>query len=137
MINTSRMNLRFLKPVLILTLILAAILAYPVIAWFPETRSAIYAAWSIALANALIGMTIIELTLNKENFIFMAAFFGGMGLRIMLTLMVFAFLLSEGLDAKTLTFFMLGLYFAYLIQEIHFLVKTMSRQKGQAVYKKR
>ncbi|MGE3800062.1 MAG: hypothetical protein AB7H80_03505 [Candidatus Kapaibacterium sp.] len=131
------MSLRFLKPVLILTLILAALLAYPVIAWFPDTRSAIYAAWGIALANSLIGMTIIQFTLDKENFIFMASFFGGMGLRIMITLMVFAFLLSEDFDAKTLTFFMLGLYFVYLIQEIHFLVKTMSKQKGQAVYRKR
>ena len=125
------MSLRFLKPVLILTLVLAAILVYPIIAWFPDTRSAIYAAWGIALVNSLIGMGIIEWTLHKENFVFMAAFFGGMGVRVMMTLMVYAFLLTEKFDAMTLTFFMMGLYFLYMILEIRFLVRVMSKQKGQ------
>ena len=141
------MRLRFLKPVLILTLVFAAVLAYPLIAWFPETRGAIYAAWTIALVNTVIGMAIIEWTLDKENFVFMAAFFGGMGVRVMLTLMIFAFLLSEGFDDQTLTymrltgrpaaqtFFLMGFYFAYLILEIRFLVRVMSRQKGQKARK--
>lgn len=135
--NTNRMSLRFLKPVLITTLILAALLAYPVIAWFPETRDAIYAAGSIALINAIIGMGIIEWTLDKENFVFMAAFFGGMGARVMIILLVFAFLLTEGFDALTLTFFLFGLYIIYMVIEIHFLVKIMSQHKGQKVRKSR
>lgn len=127
------MRLRFLKPVLILSIILAALLAYPLSVWLVDVRPAVIAAAIMALANAIIGMVIIELTLDKPNFVFMAAFFGGMGLRIFLILFVFAFLLTQNYHAMTLTFFLMGFYFAFMVIEIRFMVKVLSRHKGQRV----
>ena len=100
------------------------------IAWFGETRSAVYAGAILAFVNAVIGMGIIEWTIDKENFVFMSAFFGGMAVRIMITLMVFAFMLTEGYHAQTLTFSLLGFYLVFLVQEIVFLVKVLSHHKG-------
>lgn len=125
------MRLRFLKPVLVLTIVLAALLAYPLSVWLVDVRPAVIAAALIAVANAVIGMVIVELTLDKPNFVFMAAFFGGMGLRVFLILFVFALLLTQGYHAMTLTFFLMGFYFAYMIIEIRFVVKVLSRFKGQ------
>ena len=124
------MRFRFPKPVLILAGILAALLAYPVIAWFDDTRSAIYAAGAMAFINAVVGLWIIEWSIDKENFVFMAAYFGGMGARVLIMLLVFAYLLTEEFDPQTLTFFLLGFYFVFLIQEIVFLVKVMSKHVG-------
>ncbi len=124
------MRLRFLKPVLILTLILAALMAWPMIAWLTEVRGAVIAAWAMGFGNAVIGMLSIELTLPKSTAVFMASFFGGMAIRVFLILFVFAFLLSEGFDAMTLTFFLMGFYFAYVIIEIRYLVRVLSRRRG-------
>lgn len=124
------MRLRFLKPVLILTLILAALLAWPIIEWLSEVRNAVIAAWIMGLGNTVLGMLAIELTLQKSTAVFMASFFGGMGIRVFLILFVFAFLLSEGYDAKTLTFFLMGFYFAYVIIEIRYLVRALSQRRG-------
>lgn len=125
------MRLRFLKPVLILTIVLAVLLAYPLTAWLADVRASVIAAAVMALANTVIGMFIIELTLDKPNFIFMASFFGGMGLRIFLILFVFALLLTQGFHAMSLTFFLMGFYFAYMAIEIRYLIKVMSRLKGR------
>lgn len=125
------MRLRFLKPVLILTIILAALLIYPMSVWLVDVRPAVIAAGIIAFVNAIIGMVIIELTLDKPNFVFMAAFFGGMGLRIFLILFAFALLLTQEYHAMTLTFFLMGFYFTYMVIEIRFVIKVLSRYKGQ------
>lgn len=125
------MRLGFLKPVVLLTLVLVALLAYPIYAWLWDSFDAILAAWIIVLVNTVIGLLIIELTLNKDNFIFMAAFFGGMGIRVFLTLMALALLLSSGYDGMVLTFFLMGLYFTYLVVEIRYLISVLSRYKGQ------
>jgi hypothetical protein len=123
------MRLRFLKPVLTLTLILAALLAWPIIDWFSEVWNAVIAAWAIGLGNTLLGMLAIEVTLQKSTAVFMAVFFGGMGIRVFLILLVFAFLLSEGFDAMTLTFFLMGFYFAYVVIEVRYLVRVLSKRR--------
>ena len=124
------MRLRFLKPVLILTIVLVVLLAYPLYAWLVETRGAVFAAWGMGLGNAVLGMLAIELALGKDTAVFMAAFFGGMALRVFLILFVFALLLSEGFHAMTLTFFLMGFYFTYVIIEIRYLVKVLSASRG-------
>lgn len=124
------MRLRFVKPVLILTLILALLLAWPLIAWFEETRDAVFAAWGMGLGNALLGLVSIELTLQRDNAVFMASFFGGMAIRIFLVLFTFAFFLMEGYDAMTLTFFLMGFYFAYMVLEIRYVVRVLSKRRG-------
>lgn len=123
------MRLKFLKPLLILTGILAVLLAWPLSTWLVETRSAVFAAGAVAFCNTLLGLIIIELTIDKSNVVFMAAFFGGMGIRVFLVLFAFALLVSMGFHAMTLTFFLMGLYFAYLSIEIYYLVQEISRYK--------
>ncbi len=123
------MRLKFLKPLLILTVILAALLAWPLSAGLVEARTAVYAAAAIAFGNTLIGLFIIEIAIDKPNAVFMVAFFGGMAIRIFLILAVFAILLSQGVDKMTLTFFLMGFYFAYLGIEIFYLIKGLSRLK--------
>ena len=61
----------------------------------------------------------------------MAAFFGGMAVRVFLILFVFALLLTQGFHAMTLTFFLMGCYFAYMGIEIHYLIKVLSLQRAQ------
>ena len=124
------MRLRFLKPVLILTIALAILLAYPLYEWLAETRGSVIAAWAMGFGNALLGMLAIELTLDRDSAIFMIAFFGGMMIRVFLILFIFALLLSEGFDAMTLTFFLMGFYFAYVAVEIRYLVQVLSRKRG-------
>lgn len=125
------MRLAFLKPVVILTIILIVLLAYPIYALFPDTRAEIFAAWGIGLLNVVLGLLTIELTLEKENYVFMAAFFGGMGIRVFLILFSFAVLLSMEFDKVVLTFFLMGFYFVYLIIEMRYLIRVLSKQKGQ------
>lgn len=124
------MRLRFLKPILILTLILAALLAWPLIAWLEQIRTEVFAAWGVGLGNAVIGLLIIELTLLKDSTTFMAAYFGGMAIRIVLTLALYALMLTNGFDPKGLTFFMMGFYFVYVVIEIRFMISVLSQQKA-------
>ena len=123
------MNLRFLKPVLILTVIVVAIAVWPLATFLSEFRSEAVAAGVIAVTNTVLGLLIIELTIDKPNFIFMSAFFGGMAVRVFLVLFVFALLLWQGFDGLTLTFFMMGLYFMYLTIEIRYLVRVLNKSK--------
>lgn len=127
------MRIRFLKPVLILTLILGLLAAYPLYDWLADVRSAFIAGWVIGMVNTVLGMLVIALTLDGDNAIFMASFFGGMAVRVFLILLTFAFLLSEGFDAMTLTFSMMGFYFSYVVIEIKFIVTSLSRQKGKRI----
>ncbi len=124
------MRLQFLKPVLYLTIAFAILLAYPLIAWLDESQGAVLAAWGMGFGNGVIGLLTIQLTLNKDTAVFMSAFFGGMAVRVFLILLVFAFLLSEGFDAMTLTFFLMGFYFSYVVIEIRYLVTALSRKRG-------
>ena len=124
------MRIRFLKPVLILTLVLGLLAAYPLYEWLADVRGAFLAGWVIGLVNTILGIAIIEIALERDNAIFMASFFGGMAVRVFMILLVFAFLLTEDFDAMTLTFSMMGFYFAYVIIEIRYLVTALSKKKG-------
>ena len=123
------MRLRFLKSTLIVTLILAALLAYPLSTWLIDVRSAVIAAGVMALINTVGGLLVIELTFDKPNFIFMAAFFGGMAVRGFFTLFVFALLLTQGFHSMALTFSLLGFYIVYMTLEIRYLLKVSKSKK--------
>lgn len=128
--NYDRMRFRFLRSIAILTGVLILLLAYPVYAWLPDKLTVILAAWAIAFVNILLGLVIVELTYKKANGVFMASFFGGMAVRVGMTLIVYAILLSLDYDAMVLTFFLMGFYFAYMILEIRFLIKVLSAHRG-------
>lgn len=123
------MRFKFLKPLAILTVVLAVLLLYPLMTWLVDVRPAVYAAWAMAFGNAFLGLVIIELVIDKDNTIFMTAFFGGMGIRAFIVLIIFGVLISEGYHAMTLTFFLMGLYFAYMGVEILYLVKEIAKLK--------
>ncbi len=127
------MRIRFLKPVLTLTLILGLLVAYPLYDWLADVRGAFIAGWVIGMVNTILGILVIELTIDRDNAIFMASFFGGMAVRVFMILLVFAFLLTEEFDAMTLTFSMMGFYFAYVVIEIRFLVTALSQQRGKRI----
>ena len=124
------MRLRFLKPVLLLTVVIGLLLAWPLYAWLGDIRVEVFAAWAIGCGNAIIGLLIIEWTLEKESTTFMAAFFGGMAIRVVLTLGIYALLLRAGFDPRGLTFFMMGLYFVYVVVEIRYMIAVLSRQSA-------
>lgn len=124
------MRFKFFKQALVITLVLAALLVYPLMAWMaPEVQRAFIAAGIIALVNVLAGVAIIEFAIDKPNGVFLASVFGGMALRMIGILATFTLLVLNGYDRMALTFALMGFYLIFMIAEFIYIMREMTRRK--------
>lgn len=123
------MRIDFLKSVIVVTLVLVVLLAYPFIAWAgPEVRAAMLAAAAIALMNAVAGLAMIEYGIDKSNSTFMISVLGGMGIRIGIILLVLTILLLNGFHQMALVLFLMAFYLIYLATELYYVVRFIGRR---------
>lgn len=123
------MRLRFLRTALIISLTLGVVLAYPLHAWArPEVIRAVVASGIIAVVNIILGGLTLEYAIDKENRRFMAAVFGGMGVRMGLILVAVTLLLINGYHALALSLSLMGFYVVFMIAEITYVVRELSRR---------
>jgi hypothetical protein len=123
------MRFRFLRSVLVLSIVAVGILAYPTIAWAtPEVTRSIVAAGVIALANVVIGLVVLEWGIDKANGPFMYAVFGGMGVRMGMILVTLTVLLLSGYHALSLALSLMGFYVMYTVIEIVYMVQELNQR---------
>lgn len=126
------MRFRFLRSVLVLTIVSAGLLAYPMVAWAtPEVVRSIVASGIIALANVLIGLIALEWAIDKPNAPFMYVVFGGMGVRMGLILVALTVLLVSDYHALSLALSLMGFYVLFTIAEIVYVTQELSRRPSQ------
>jgi len=119
--------LRFAIPV---TLAIAAILAWPVLAlWDQVICDAVIAAGIIALANTLFAGISFEFAIDKSNQIFLGTVFGGMIVRMVITMAAFFILLSKGYNGRALALALMAFYVTYMILEIVYTIRELSRRR--------
>lgn len=126
------MRFRFLRSVLVLTVLVAGVMVYPTIAWAaPEVVRSIVASAIIAVVNVLIGLVALEWSIDKGHAPFMYAVFGGMGVRMGLILLALTVLLLNGYHALSLALSLMGFYVVYTIAEIVYVVQELNRRPSR------
>ncbi|MBC8145353.1 MAG: hypothetical protein H7X80_07190 [bacterium] len=124
------MRFRFLRSVFVLVAIVAALGAYPMIAWAtPEVARSIVAAGIIALVNVVLGMLMLEWGIDRSNNKFMYAVFGGMGVRMGLILIALTVLLMSGYHQLSLALALMGFYMMFMITEIVYVLTELNRRR--------
>ncbi len=127
------MRFKFFKTALLLTLIMALLLAYPLYAWAsPEVLKAIIAAGIIALANVIVGAAVIEFSIDKPNGLFLGCTFGGMAVRMIVILITIAILINNGYDRMALTFALMSFYLIFMVAEFIYIIKELTRRKARS-----
>jgi len=127
------MRFQFCKTILLLAAALVLVLAYPVHAWAgAEIVRAVVASGIIALANIIIGCITLDLAIDKRNTVFMAAVFGGMGIRMGLILVAMTILLLNGYHALALSLSLMGFYIVFMIAEIVYAARELGRRNAKA-----
>jgi hypothetical protein len=125
------MRFQFFKTVLLLSLLLAVLLAWPLYAWTsPAVLKAILAAAAISICNTIIGTLTIEYGFDKSNKVFMFAVFGGMQVRMILILVALTILLLNKYHALALALSLMGFYAVFLTAEIIYVSREMGRRKA-------
>jgi hypothetical protein len=100
------------------------ILAYTIlmyfIGWIAEFSIKIefFIAMIIVFFYFLSAIWVLKLSLNKKDPLFLKIYFGGMGLRILLTVIGFVFLIRLGFNILTILLFMIPIYFILLLIEV-------------------
>jgi len=123
------MRLRFLRTALFISLTLGVVLAYPLYTWAnAEVIRAVVASGIIAVVNIIIGGITLEYAIDKNNSRFMTAVFGGMGVRMGLILIAVTILLINGYHALALSLSLMGFYVVFMIAEITYAVRELSRR---------
>lgn len=132
------MRFRFLRTILVMTIVVTLALIYPMYAWAtPEVARAVLASGIIAFSNLILGYFSIELTIDKSTGVFMAAVFGGMGVRIMLILAAFAVLIMKGFHPTALVMSLMAFYVASMIAELTYVMRDLGRRSEMARVAKR
>jgi hypothetical protein len=132
------MRFRFLRSVLVVTLVAAGVLAYPTIAWAsPEVVRSIVASGIIALVNVVLGLIVLEWGIDKPNGAFMYSVFGGMGVRMGLILVTLTVLLLNSYHALSLALSLMGFYVLYSIIEIVYTLRELNRRPARRSTRRR
>ena len=126
------MRFRFLRSVLVLTVVVAGAMAYPTIAWAtPEVVDSIVASAIIAIVTLTIGLVALEWAIDKANAPFMYVVFGGMGVRMGLILVALTVLLLNGYHALSLALSLMGFYVVYTIAEIVYVLRELDKRPSR------
>jgi hypothetical protein len=121
---------RFLKTLLVVTVVLAVLLAYPVTAWMSDHQQhAVYASGIMAFANVILGYFILAYGIDKPTSLFMISVFGGMGVRMALILGALAILLVNKYHPLVLSLSFMGFYVIFMIVDIQLVLSEMRTRK--------
>ena len=131
MTEIKKLDLRFLKNILIASVVILILAFYPVYAYANGNQilSLVYG-YFISLINVLIGFGINETAFNKKVKSFMIIVFGGMIARMVFVMIVLILLLTfTALDTIALVTSVFFFYFLFVSIEIHFLYKKSPGKK--------
>lgn len=129
----NRMKFLFLRTILLITLLFGIVLVYPIYGWAtPEVFEGIIAAGIVALANVLIGYLMMEYALDKPNQQFLSLVFGGMAIRLLATMVVLFILFTAKYHQLALSLSLMVFYVVYMVAEIIYITRVMSRRKVPA-----
>jgi hypothetical protein len=116
-----------------MTVVITLALIYPMYAWAtPEVGRAVLASGIIAFSNLILGYFSLELTIDKSTGVFMAAVFGGMGVRIMLILAAVAVLVMKGFHPGSLVLSLMAFYVTSMIAELTYVMRDLGRRSEMA-----
>ncbi len=127
------MRFKFFRQALLISLVSAVLLAYPLYAWASaEVLKAVLAAGVIALVNVIVGAAIIEYAIDKPNGVFLGSVFGGMAMRMVAILITFAILVTNGYDRMALTFALMSFYLIFMIAEFIYITRELTRRRERS-----
>jgi hypothetical protein len=121
----------FPKRVLLTLAVIIAVGSYPLLVYAPpEVVAGVIAGCVISILNVLLGYMAIEYSFDKSNNTFLKAVLGGMGIRLVGTL-VAVLVLIEVFDFHivSLVTSLLGFYFLFMLYEIFYYNKILSLRK--------
>src|SRR5689334_7712295 len=123
---------RFLRSLLILSVVSFVIASYPVLEYLNVLQTySILSGYFVALLNALIGYRLNNLSVNKPVKVFMALVFGGMGIRVLISAILLIVLLKiVNLDDVTLLGSAFFFYFLFITAEIYYFHKLQTGLKA-------
>lgn len=128
MAEIKKLDFHFIRNILIASIIVLVISAYPLHLYASANQiNSVFYGYLISLINILIGYGFNEIALSKSPKKFMAIVFGSLLFRLMLMSVILLLLLSyTGLDKAALVASMFFFYFLFISLEIHFLYKKSS-----------
>jgi len=128
--SRKKYDLSFPRQVAISFIIVGGISAYPLIVFAStEVAGACVAGAVISLANVIAGYAAIEYSIDKSYTIFLRAVLGGMGVRMLVMLGVIMVLIKVfRFDAVALVVSLMGLYSLFLVLEVMFIQKKMTKK---------
>jgi hypothetical protein len=127
----KKFDLSFLKYVLIASVLVFVIAAYPVYSYAsPEQTESIIYGYLISLVNVVIGFSLNNTALGKKTKSFMVLVFGGMLIRMLIVAALLLVLLYYAkLEPVMLTASVFFFYFLFISIEIKFLHKKIISEK--------
>lgn len=131
MTEEKKLNLQFLRNIVIASVTVLIIAFYPIYKYATgiQTLSIVYG-YLISLVNVLIGFGINESSFNRKVKSFMVIVFGGMVMRMVFVMIVLILLLTfTDLDTFSLVASVFFFYFLFISVEIHFLLKKSPGKK--------
>jgi hypothetical protein len=122
-----KIDKRFPLQVLGALIVVALAGAYPAVRYgSPEILIAASVGALLSTVNVLVGFLAIEYAFNKSYTTFLKTVLGGMGARMVLTLVALLLLIKVvGLHTVALTVSLLGFYLIFLILEVLFIQKKV------------
>lgn len=126
----KKFDLSFPRQIAVSFILVAGISAYPLTVFASaEVVGACIAGAVISLANVITGYAAIEYSIDKSYTVFLRVVLGGMGVRMLVMLGVVMVLIKVfRFNAVALVVSMLGFYSLFLILEVMFIQKKMTKK---------
>lgn len=127
------MRSQLFRVILLIATVLAVVVVLPVRASAsPAVYQAIVAAGIIAGIYMVLALAGFEFGLDKTHKVFMTTVFGGMGVRLVLTLITLTILLVDGYHPLALALSLMFFYTIALVIEVTYAVRVLARRKVTA-----
>ncbi|MGA9408448.1 MAG: hypothetical protein WBW71_15035 [Bacteroidota bacterium] len=125
-----KFEVSFPRQIAVVFFLSALLSAYPLVAFASaEVIRACVAGVIISLANVLAGYAAIEYSIDKSYTLFLKVVLGGMGVRMLLMLGALLILIKVfHVQAVPLVVSLMGYYILFLILEVVFMQKKMSKK---------
>jgi branched-subunit amino acid ABC-type transport system permease component len=125
-----KFDISFPRQIAVVFFVSAVVAAYPLFAFAStEVIRACIAGVAISLANVLAGYAAIEYSIDKSYTVFLKVVLGGMGVRMLAMLGALLILIKLfHFQAVPLVVSLMGFYILFLILEVMFMQKKMSKK---------
>jgi len=125
------MRFKFLKTILILTVLIALLMAWPLHAWIsPEVARSVIVSGIISVCNVTLGVLALEYAFDKPTSLFMSIVFGSMALRSVVVIAVlFVLLLVGDYHRTSLGLSLMAFHVVFMTAEIIYILRDFSRRR--------